>query len=454
MRVFMRNSHHRPTVARGSHSGATLTEVLISLLAMGIGVVAVATMFPISVLKSVRATQLTRAAILTQNANSQIHADPRILNDPDFATSPGEFEHYSEDLNGNGKFEQGEDSGETFYGATGLNRGIYIVDPLGWAYNNGLPTGTPGIFGNNSPTGFAGFPRHSGMAINPATTSLTDTQIENAAAALVGLPDSWETIGEEVMHPTTPFPGSSPANRTIVKFADATQFDFSVVTTGGNPISRAVFFLFQPNGGVLAVTRRITGVNSGNNTLTVTPPLPASLTASPGIIDRVRVETQQEQFTWLLSVRRPSHGVPLADIVVFYNRSLGPDSERLYESSFRAAAGSDGTYADGTYRSGFLYDPFPGIPGIQEIDPTAPGDEVTLQWTTIKPNYKRGNFIFSSANGEWYRIINILRETDTSVVLQLDRRVKSGAVPSALPLTEDNAILPIGVIDVFPYKAQ
>ena len=120
MRVSMHSSQHMPTDFRGSRSGATLTEVLISLLAMGIGVVAVATMFPISVLKSVRATQLTRAAILSMNANSQIHADQRFLNDPDFyrdslsgapydSESKGPFEHFSEDINGNGRLDQGED---------------------------------------------------------------------------------------------------------------------------------------------------------------------------------------------------------------------------------------------------------------------------------------------------------------------------------------------------------
>jgi type II secretory pathway pseudopilin PulG len=48
-------------------SGATLTEVLMSLLIMSIGIVSVITMFPLAVLRSIQATQLTNARMMTQN---------------------------------------------------------------------------------------------------------------------------------------------------------------------------------------------------------------------------------------------------------------------------------------------------------------------------------------------------------------------------------------------------
>lgn len=54
----------------GGCVGATLAEVLIALLILGIGLVSVATLFPLSLLRSVRATQLTNAAILRQNAET------------------------------------------------------------------------------------------------------------------------------------------------------------------------------------------------------------------------------------------------------------------------------------------------------------------------------------------------------------------------------------------------
>ena len=51
-----------------TRSGVTLTEVLMSLLVMGVGVVSVATLFPLAVLRGARATQLTAGTMLKMNA--------------------------------------------------------------------------------------------------------------------------------------------------------------------------------------------------------------------------------------------------------------------------------------------------------------------------------------------------------------------------------------------------
>ena len=60
--------------------GVTLTEVLMSVLVMGIGVISVISLFPISFLRSVQATNLTNATILRYNAETQIDLN-RILVD-------------------------------------------------------------------------------------------------------------------------------------------------------------------------------------------------------------------------------------------------------------------------------------------------------------------------------------------------------------------------------------
>ncbi|QDT15355.1 hypothetical protein CA12_14400 [Alienimonas californiensis] len=52
--------------------GVTLTEVLMSLLVMGIGVTSVATLFPLAVLRGARATQLTAGTILKVNAEETV----------------------------------------------------------------------------------------------------------------------------------------------------------------------------------------------------------------------------------------------------------------------------------------------------------------------------------------------------------------------------------------------
>ena len=62
----------RPSTKRAGRSGVTLTEVLMSLLVMGIGVTSVATLFPLAVLRGARATQLTAGTVLKENAEETV----------------------------------------------------------------------------------------------------------------------------------------------------------------------------------------------------------------------------------------------------------------------------------------------------------------------------------------------------------------------------------------------
>ena len=57
---------------RARRAGVTLTEVLMSLLVMGIGVTSVATLFPLAVLRGARATQLTAGTVLKENAEETV----------------------------------------------------------------------------------------------------------------------------------------------------------------------------------------------------------------------------------------------------------------------------------------------------------------------------------------------------------------------------------------------
>ena len=76
----MKNVLHGST---GERHGVTLIEVLMSLMIMSIGVSAVMVLFPISVLRSVQATQLTNAAILKYVAEAIVQMQPQLVFDPD-----------------------------------------------------------------------------------------------------------------------------------------------------------------------------------------------------------------------------------------------------------------------------------------------------------------------------------------------------------------------------------
>jgi len=85
-----------------SRRGVTLTEVLMSLMIMGIGVVSLATLFPISTLRVLEATNLTNSTVARFNAEGIIDSFPQMIHNPDGISSTRE---------------------------SGKN---YIVDPLGW----------------------------------------------------------------------------------------------------------------------------------------------------------------------------------------------------------------------------------------------------------------------------------------------------------------------------------
>lgn len=87
--------------------GVTLTEVLMSLMIMSIGISSVAVLFPISVLRSVQASQLTNAAILKYNAEALMRIHNAFIFDP----------------NGDGDLDE-------HIGARIERR--YIIDPMGY----------------------------------------------------------------------------------------------------------------------------------------------------------------------------------------------------------------------------------------------------------------------------------------------------------------------------------
>ncbi len=63
--------------------GSTLTEVLVALMIASIGLVSVATLFPMSVLRSVKAAQTTSATDVRYNAEEAMDRYPDIIKHPD-----------------------------------------------------------------------------------------------------------------------------------------------------------------------------------------------------------------------------------------------------------------------------------------------------------------------------------------------------------------------------------
>src|SRR6478672_466809 len=62
------------TPAHRGRPGITLTEILISIMIMGVGMVSLATLFPLGLLRIREANRLTRSTLLAESAMNDIGA--------------------------------------------------------------------------------------------------------------------------------------------------------------------------------------------------------------------------------------------------------------------------------------------------------------------------------------------------------------------------------------------
>lgn len=273
-------SRSEPTTL--GRSGVTLTEILMSMLIMSIGVVSLATLFPISVLRSIQATQLTNATLLRYNAEAMIDTFPQLVHDPDGDTNTTEHFRIPRERR-------------------------YIVDPLGATTLFGDYGGTPpfhAFFGhdgaNNPSNGNGGRPLlrrfDGGFSANPDIATL---------------PDSFEAVTGGV--PT------SATTTTLTMPADVALADVPVGT------ARATVFDTTER---FSHVRTITAINGQQ--MTVSPALPSGFTN----IGRVEIDYPWRNYTWLLTVRKTGSGSANVDVVVFFRRHFDIADERVYPARF------------------------------------------------------------------------------------------------------------------------
>lgn len=260
----------RPT----PRTGVTLAEVLVSLGIMSVGVITVATLFPLSVLRTIQATQLTHATIVRYNVEATISAFPTLVSDPD---RDGNIAEHN--------------------GAAGAAT-PYVVDPLGFARFDEVGAG---LFRDN-------------LGGSAATRFGFGVTTVNQADALVTSPDSWSQLLSGV-------PSSVAGTPT-----DTATFseDLSAVTSvAGGGDDRAVFF---HDNGRESVVRTI--LTKTGNTITFDP-LPAGFQ-----VGNVHLESQYLRYTWMLTVRN-SVGVADVNVAVFFNRGGANEDETLYAATFQ-----------------------------------------------------------------------------------------------------------------------
>ncbi len=259
--------------------GVTLTEVLMSLLIMSIGVVSLVTLFPISTMRVIEATNMTNSTVLRYNAEAIIDAQPNLIFDPDGNPSTRHL-------------------GQSF-----------VVDPLGYMVSQATG-GTPGVFGYNAP-GSVTIPMPTRYLGDPGITT------ENMARTLVSASDTYTEQGDGRAAPGTATPTSVTLDPNV---------DLSALAGINLATTEVRAFIFDPLGDRSEMRSLTTISQPAPHALTWTTPLPASFTD----IGRVMVATGEEYYTWMLTVHRSASGPAKVDVVVFVKRLLTQEAEQVY----------------------------------------------------------------------------------------------------------------------------
>lgn len=400
---------------------------------MSIGIVSLTTMFPLSMMRTLKATQLTKSTDLRYNAEAFIKMNPRLLADP----------------NGDG--------------ITNPVPEYFVIDPFGRFYtgdylvNQSLPTAYPAIhdtFGNtgsSNPLPFnfqlgrniGGTNRYHGgrysLALSDAIAAVPDTWIHqyddavlNPTALPVGTTTQLDITGLGASGWTAnvfvaPLAVANPPPvrfRAVLESLDGTSRQFRNITGAGAAVSGGNVDTITWNEDVNANGTLDAGEDVNGNGAIDAYPLPASFT--PG---RVQIQAQERRYTYLLTCRKEVGDDPATanvDVVVFADRSIDnpPEQEQLFAAQFSLGSRTmNVTYA---------------VPGNT-------------------PNAKKGGFVFDANNARWYRIVSILDDKAGNMVIGLEGpTIKASAVDTSTnpPTQLGRVMFPKAVVDVFPIGLQ
>ena len=254
MRTFFTRQHDATCqFTDEDRRGVTLTEVLMSMMIMSIGVSSVAVLFPIAVLRSVQATKLTNAAMLKENAQAQVEMQKGLVFDPD---GDGNIDEHI--IN---RIEQRYivDPSGYFQIATAPTASWSQYPTLSNANNSALPNdnslrGLCDWFGNTDTDGdgvpelFQALPRYdggvrnatrsgtyvNGYSPNPVSAPEEAKALRLLAANLSKLGDGWETVVDTFAEGLVLSDGSVVTNTTgrVVGVKLPDDLDLSGVPTG------------------------------------------------------------------------------------------------------------------------------------------------------------------------------------------------------------------------------
>lgn len=445
--------------------GTTLTEVLMALMVMSIGVISLATLFPISALRVVEATHMTNSTILRHQAEGLMDAASAMAFDPD------------------GDGNSAEHSQTT-----------YVIDPLG-IWNLRTQTSVPLTdvslrrFEYNRPGGITQPPlSRQTRFLGESTASPRVFTNLDLVRELTSLQDTTTQVVEGTATAFTANSVTFPTTDGMDAMSATISSALTITPTPPSDIGWRVT-LFDVSGRLSEVkTVSVDSANtSGSSTVEFDEPLSSELQAIG--VGLARLEIADDFYTFMYSVRNTA-GTFNFDVVVFFKRDFSELSQQLYIGDLRrfnlgtpAAPGLSGVDDNGDGVTDDIREI--GSVGIFNAERDTENSSVVVDWnpalyTTVpeKPPIRRGGYVYDTVNGLWYRIQSIGTADadgdgiidDTAATLNLDSAIHrdntedlddSGAVD--LPGEDRNSdgivdrgglIIPRGVIAVFPLRAR
>ena len=269
----------RESGGHGVRIGATLSEVLVALLIMAIGVISLASLFPISVLKTARAAQLTSAADIAYNAKAWIALFPHIV--------------------------QGTDP-------------AYFFDPLAL-----IPERQPPLAPLAMETKLGLLPRYGGgFEVNAG-----------AAERICGTQDSWSNAHDGAItsiDPTRTRVQIEGLSAVGLNLTGINQMRVQLAYNGGkNRVTRMITGILPAN--ELTWSEDADGssaLNGGEdlngNSVIDAHPLPAGIT-----FESARVEYRERRYSWMLTVNHANTN-NLVKVVVYFGRAFSPEEEQVF----------------------------------------------------------------------------------------------------------------------------
>lgn len=421
MRIVL---HSTQAGSTGTHrSGATLTEVLMSLLIFSVGIVSVFTLFPVSLLSSIQATKLTNSKILADNVVEILRTNPELLRPPLTAAS----QNWRGERRSNTAYSLNDvvwpsiETGQLYptpnlayicinAGTAGAGEPVwlpsanvtdgsvtwapmtansnYVVDPLG---AQRIPlTSPPEFFGfdgvNNYPSGGGDYPRRSDADL---------ASIQAQILPFFAQPDTWTVVFEEV-----PVSVTDDGSRTSVEFSP--NVDLAGVVTANHRLTIISADLkksvTKPLGTPAVNGREINLKNVDANDL------PNELD-SISEISTVRLEVFNPRYSHFVTIRRTDpYAPPKVTAVLMFNRSFNTQDEEVYKANFGGSSYSDDSDVDGALNS----------------------DQARISWIgKQKPLLREGNYMFDARQVIWYRMTNIsVNDSAQNAVITLDRSVE------------------------------